>query len=182
MRPEQLEKIREHVTAICASEGCRLYDVEFVSGSRGKGRLLRVYIDRAEGGVSIDDCANVSRALSLILDVEELVDGDEYSLEVSSPGLDRVLRAFWHFESAIGSRIELKTRSSMEVFNPEIGIARNRHRATGQLIRIDGEDLILGVDGFEFRIPFQDVEKAKRIFVPEPRDTKGRAEKSSHRG
>ncbi|MBX9765776.1 MAG: ribosome maturation factor RimP [Bdellovibrionales bacterium] len=178
MRPDQLEKIKEHVTTICASEGCRLYDVEFVSGSRGQGRVLRVYIDRPDNGVSIDDCANVSRALSLILDVEDLIEGDEYALEVSSPGLDRTLKQLWHFEAAVGSRIELKTRSSMEVFNPTIAIAKNRHRATGQLVRIDGGDIFLNVDGFEFRIPFQDIEKAKRIFVPEKGDMKGRAEKS----
>jgi ribosome maturation factor RimP len=79
---------------VVEKEGFILYDVEYVE----KQRKLIVTIDKT-GGVSIDDCANVSRALNLLLDVENIVPGeDPYDLEVSSPGLERALKKLWHFE------------------------------------------------------------------------------------
>ncbi|MGD0304611.1 MAG: ribosome maturation factor RimP [Candidatus Acidiferrales bacterium] len=90
-----LEKIREAAERVAHSLGLEVFDVEF---KIGKDRLLRVFIDRLPGpenpqdlGVSHKDCENVSVQLSDILDVEELVPGPHYVLEVSSPGLDRKL-------------------------------------------------------------------------------------------
>lgn len=90
-----LEKIREAAERVARSEGLEIFDVEW---KIGKQRLLRVYIDRlpdpanpAAPGVSHNDCQRVSEQLSVILDVEDLVPGPSYVLEVSSPGLDRKL-------------------------------------------------------------------------------------------
>lgn len=92
---------------VAATHGVELVDVELKGG--GKARTLRVTIDKPEG-VTHEDCASVSRELSTILDVEEAVPGGSYTLEVSSPGLDRKLLKPEDFQRFIGSRIKLMTR------------------------------------------------------------------------
>jgi ribosome maturation factor RimP len=91
----ELEKIREAAERVAGSLGLEIFDVEW---KIGKQRLLRVYIDRLPGpqnpeglGVTHKDCERVSEQLSVILDVEDLVPGPAYVLEISSPGLDRKL-------------------------------------------------------------------------------------------
>lgn len=104
---EQLRQIAERVTA---SQGLELVDVEFRGG--GKARLLRLFIDKP-GGVTHEDCAFVSRELGTILDVEDAILGS-YTLEVSSPGLDRKLRKPSDFERFAGSRVRLMTREPVD--------------------------------------------------------------------
>ncbi|MDE6891966.1 MAG: ribosome maturation factor RimP [Lachnospiraceae bacterium] len=82
-----------------------IYDIEYVR--EGSEQYLRCYIDK-EGGVAIDDCELVSRALSDALDKEDFID-DAYILEVSSPGLGRQLKKDKHLEKSIGEEVELKT-------------------------------------------------------------------------
>lgn len=82
-----------------------IYDIEYVR--EGSERYLRCYIDK-EGGVAIDDCENVSRALSDALDREDFID-DAYILEVSSPGLGRQLKKDKHLAKSIGEEVEIKT-------------------------------------------------------------------------
>jgi len=106
----QLESLAQEVSA---RENCYLYDIELVG--QGRQRVLRVFVDCKDNEVSIDQCANISRALSLLLDVEDLVSGDAYDLEVSSPGLDRPLRLDWHFEKAVGNTVKLKTHQAIDV-------------------------------------------------------------------
>ena len=101
----QLEQIRQYAQEVAEREGCLLYDLEFLDGP---ARSLRVYIDKAPGGVVLEDCANVSRGLNLRLDVEDVIPGGRYDLEVSSPGLDRKLTQLWHFERAVGQTVRLK--------------------------------------------------------------------------
>jgi len=128
-----LEGIRGIAARVAASYGLEIWDVE-LRGTGGKSRMLRVYIDRprrvgaeptgamassgpeqapgspAVGGVTHEDCANVSRELGTILDVEDAVPGGTYLLEVSSPGLDRKLARAADFERFVGSRVKLMTR------------------------------------------------------------------------
>ena len=87
-----LEKIEKIAQEIAEREGCVLYDLENIGS--GKGRILRVYIDK-DTGVGIEDCSNVSKGLNLRLDVEDIVPGEMYNLEVSTPGLDRHLKKAW---------------------------------------------------------------------------------------
>ena len=82
------DKIREIAERVAQSSGLELVDVELLGG--GKARMLRIYIDKP-GGVTHDDCSNFSREAGTIFDVEEAVPGGSYTLEVSSPGLDRKL-------------------------------------------------------------------------------------------
>jgi len=102
-----LEKIREIAERVAQSSGLELVDVELHGG--GKARMLRIYIDKP-GGVTHDDCANFSREAGTIFDVEEAVPGGSYTLEVSSPGLDRKLSTADDFERFVGSLLKVMTR------------------------------------------------------------------------
>jgi len=107
-----LEHVREVAQRVTASSGLELVDVEF-RGAGGKARMLRLYIDKP-GGVTHADCEAVSREVGTILDVEDAVPGGSYTLEVSSPGLDRKLSNPEHFERFVGSRVKLMTREPIE--------------------------------------------------------------------
>jgi len=103
-----IERVREIAAQVGASGGVEVVEVD-MRGSGG-ARMLRVFIDKP-GGVTHEDCANVSRELSTVLDVEDAVPGGPYVLEVSSPGLDRKLSRPADFERFTGSRIKLTTRT-----------------------------------------------------------------------
>lgn len=101
------EKIREIADRVSVRHGVELVEAELRGG--GKSRTLKVVIDKPDG-VTHDDCANVSRELSVILDVEDAVGGGSYTLEVSSPGLDRKLLKPEDYARFAGSRVKLMTR------------------------------------------------------------------------
>ncbi len=107
-----LEHVRAITDRVAASHGVEVVDVEF-RGSGGKARMLRIFIDKP-GGVTHQDCEAVSREVGTILDVEDAVPGGSYTLEVSSPGLDRKLRGAADFERFTGSRVKLQTREPVE--------------------------------------------------------------------
>lgn len=98
-------RIRELLDPILESRGLFLWEMDF--GKVGPKWLLRIYIDR-EAGVTLEDCETVSRDLSAVLDVEDFIP-HEYTLEVSSPGLDRTLHTPEHFKRFTGSRVRVKT-------------------------------------------------------------------------
>src|SRR5690242_16987825 len=114
-----LDKIREAAERVARSEGLEVVDVEW---KVGKQRFLRVYIDRLDpaalnGGfanISHADCEKVSQQLSVILDVEELVPGPDYVLEVSSPGMDRAIRKPSEFERFAGRLAKIWTEEPVE--------------------------------------------------------------------
>lgn len=103
----QLDKIRQIVERVTQSHGVQLWDLEFRGG--GKARLLRIFIDKPEG-VTHQDCEHVSREVSTILDIEDAVPGGTYTLEVSSPGLDRKLIRPADYERFAGNLVKLTTR------------------------------------------------------------------------
>ncbi|MGA7659502.1 MAG: ribosome maturation factor RimP [Candidatus Sulfotelmatobacter sp.] len=114
----ELDRVREIAERVAASSGLEVVEVEF-RGS-GKARMLRVFLDRpgAAGGdplagVTHGDCANFSREFGTILDVEDAMPGS-YTLEVSSPGLDRRLTKVSDFERFVGSRMKLTTRQPLD--------------------------------------------------------------------
>ncbi len=102
-----LEKVQAVAERVAASLGLELVEVEMRGG--GKARMLRIFIDKPSG-VTHEDCANLSREVSTILDVEDAVGSGPYVLEVSSPGLDRKLFRPADFERFQGSRVKLTTR------------------------------------------------------------------------
>src|SRR5256885_3282168 len=107
------DRVREVAERVAASSGLEVVEVEFRGG--GKSRMLRIVIDKpgtpGQVGVTHEDCANMSREVGTILDVEDAVPGGSYLLEVSSPGLDRKLVRPADYERFTGSRVKLTTRN-----------------------------------------------------------------------
>jgi ribosome maturation factor RimP len=132
--------------------GYELVELEFAGA--GSSAVLRIYIDRpagAEGGgITVDDCARVSHAVSEILDGDDPIKG-HYSLEVSSPGLDRVLRKRAHFDRFVGERV------FVELKLPQDG----RRRFAGSLRAVTADDIAVEVDGREYRLPLERIQKAR---------------------
>ncbi len=160
-------RLRELTAQVATREGCRLYDLEFVGGSKGRGRVLRVYIDKPDAsGVSVDDCANVSRGLNLILDVEDAMPGGAYTLEVSSPGLERPLREPWHFQEALGKKIVVKLTEPVESFAPDAPQALKPAKALKGILKevVNGESAILIQDGNEVKFPMRAVHRGHVVY------------------
>lgn len=149
----EMERIQQIASRVAATHGVELVEAELHGG--GKARVLRVVIDKPEG-VTHEDCANVSRELSTVLDVEDAVPGGPYTLEVSSPGLDRRLLKPEDYQRFIGSLVKLMTREPvngnrhfegrLESFMNgrivlETGIGRKKpkpgHAQPGQKVEID---------------------------------------------
>jgi len=106
-----LERIREIVERVAGSSGLEVVEVELRGG--GKARMLRIFIDKP-GGVTHEDCANLSREVGTIFDVEDVVPGAAYTLEVSSPGLDRKLMRPADYDRFVGSKVKITTRQPVE--------------------------------------------------------------------
>lgn len=109
-REEYEEKTERLLGPVTEANGVSIYDVEYVK--EGGEYYLRAYIDKP-GGVNIQDCENVSRALSEILDREDFIP-DAYNLEVSSPGLGRTLKKDRHLQASIGQEVEIKLFKPMD--------------------------------------------------------------------
>ncbi|WP_373046046.1 ribosome maturation factor RimP [Vulgatibacter sp.] len=143
------DKVRELAEPLASHGGMELVDVEFL---REGGRwVLRLYLDRP-GGVSLDDCQEISRQVEKLLDVEDFIE-PAYALEVSSPGLERPLKTRAHFEQFAGRDIELKT------FGPIGDPPRKNYK--GRLLGISSDDVVrIEIDGTEYAVPLDKVAKA----------------------
>lgn len=142
--------ITELIDTTIQALGLDLWGVELLQ--QGKYSLLRIYIEREEG-VTIEDCEKVSRQVSALLDVEDPIAG-EYTLEVSSPGMDRPLFLIEQYSQYVGSEVDLKLRRSLD----------GRRKFKGQIIKVSGDIVGLLVDGSEFDLEFSDIEKASIVF------------------
>jgi ribosome maturation factor RimP len=127
--------------------GYELVELEYAPGHRGAS--LRIFIDRAEG-IGISDCERVSREVSALMDVEDPIPS-AYSLEVSSPGDDRVLRTHAHYERFKGSRV------LVELIAPRAG----RRRYTGMLQEVSATGVALEVDRQRVEVPFGEIAKTR---------------------
>ena len=143
---QNLENLRALLEPSVEALGYELLHLEF-SGSGGS--ILRLYID-APGGIEVDDCATVSRQVSLVLDVEDPVK-NAYTLEVSSPGLDRPLVKPEHFQRFEGelARIVMHTH------------VLGRRRFTGTLIEAGEDQVVLEADGESYELPYEMMESAR---------------------
>jgi ribosome maturation factor RimP len=160
-----IDKIREIAERVAQSGGLELVDVELLGG--GKARVLRVYIDKP-GGVTHDDCSNFSREAGTIFDVEDAVPGASYTLEVSSPGLDRKLTKAAEFERFVGSLVKLTTRDPVNGSRHFEGRLKSfdEGRLNLELTPRKKSKKHLEVEpGTEIEIAFSNVEKAN--LVPE---------------
>jgi ribosome maturation factor RimP len=156
MRPVDLQKVQEVVTPVVEGQGYELVDIEW-KHEHGQW-ILRVFIDRREGAtdpnISVDDCANVSHELSAVLDVSDAI-APAYSLEVSSPGLDRPLKKEADFRRFVGRRARIRTRHP---------VGENRRNFSGQLLSVDAGRVRIDVGDQVCEVPVDDVEKANLIF------------------
>lgn len=158
-----MSKLEEIARDVAAQESCLLYDIEFVG--IGKGRTLRLFIDKEDGSVGLDECTQVSRRLNEILDAQEdLVPGDAYSLEVSTPGLERSLRQPWHFEKAVGKKVYIKTSKSLE----SAGVEDKKWKAAKTVEEVlesaDANGIRFVIKDVEIKIPYSMIDKAKVVF------------------
>lgn len=129
-------------------------DYEFVGSElsrQGRGSVLRIYIDKEEG-ITLTDCTKVSRQVSAMLDVEDPIQG-EYSLEISSPGLNRPLFDAAQYQRFIGSTLKVR------VHNPVNG----QRNFVGVLLRADDRDVCILVGEEEVVLPFSGIEKGNII-------------------
>lgn len=162
--PSWMVKLEEVAQKIVSEQGCLLYDIEFMGA--GKGRVLRLFIDKEqEGAISIEDCSNVSRALNDILDADEtLVPGEAYTLEVSTPGLDRSLTKPWHFAKAVGKKIYVKTTKSLET----LGVQDKKWKAAKTVEEVlesaDDKGIRFVIKDVEILIPYESIDRAKIVF------------------
>jgi ribosome maturation factor RimP len=143
-------ELKQLLGPVVEALGCELWGLELQAG--GKTKLLRIYIDRAEDGIGVDDCERVSRQASAVLDVEEAING-EYILEVSSPGMDRPLYELNQYEQYIGEDISLRLRFPYE----------GRRNFKGRLTGIDNDEIVLVVTDHEFLFPVEGIEKANVV-------------------
>jgi ribosome maturation factor RimP len=183
-----LGQVKQFAEQVSASQGCRLYDIEFVGAHQG--RTLRVYIDKDEvGGASIEDCSKVSRGLNEILDAQDIIPGGEYLLEVSTPGLERTLREPWHFEKAIGKLISAKTFIALLDVNPAVPNLGKAKQITGHLLSLAEKGLTVlwkdpaakaTVEPFEVYVPFEHLTKAHVVFEYTPSEKPGSKSGNPH--
>ena len=143
------QQVASLIEPVVAGLGYELVGVEY--GNQGKGMLLRVYIDHADG-ITVDDCANVSRRVSALMDVEDLIAG-HYDLEVSSPGLDRPLFTAEQYERFVSHHIKVV----MAI--PQMG----RRRFSGELKGIADGIIEIEVDNEIYDLPLAEVASARLI-------------------
>ena len=159
-----LDRVKEIAERVASSSGYEVVEVE-LHGS-GKARRLRIFIDKPQG-VTHEDCANFSREIGTILDVEDVIPGGSYVLEVSSPGLDRRLLKLADFKRFEGSLVKFSTHQAID---------GNRH-FQGRLVQFDDGELTVDLDAGagkkkvpqqgsgKLKVAFSNVEKAQ--LVPE---------------
>ena len=143
------QNLQEMLQGAVEDLGCELWGIECQRA--GRFMTVRLFIDK-EGGVTVDDCADVSRQVSAILDVEDPI-ADKYNLEVSSPGLDRPLFTLLQFERYIGQDIIVHLRIPV----------MERRKWQGKLERIENDMVILIVDGQEQVLVFGNIQKANVV-------------------
>ena len=130
-----------------AGQGFELVDIEFAQS--GRAHVVRLFIDSA-AGVSVDDCARVSHAVSEALEVDDPIAG-QYTLEVSSPGFDRILRTRAHFERFVGERVFIELKLPLD----------GRRRFAGSLRKVLPAAVVIEVDGREYELPLERIQKAR---------------------
>lgn len=145
---EALDKITALARGISETQGLELVDVEFFRA--GRHPIVRIYIGKA-AGVNVEDCARMSRELSALLDADDVLSGDNYTLEVTSPGLDRPLKTFADWRRNLGREVRITCRESVE--------GKIQHQ--GLLKEVDEKSALIESNGKQISIPLNQVALAK---------------------
>ena len=143
------QKLTDLLKPAVEETGKTLLGVEYLSA--GNNSVLRLFIDH-ENGIDVDDCAEVSRQVGAILDVEDPI-SCEYSLEVSSPGVDRPLFELAHFQAVIGETVNVKLSMPLN----------GRRKFKGPLLAIENDSLIVEVDGIDYELAVNNIDKANLV-------------------
>ncbi|MDP2601969.1 MAG: ribosome maturation factor RimP [Deltaproteobacteria bacterium] len=143
-----LGRVWELAAPLAENEGMEIVDIELRNERSRGGRVLRVYLDKA-GGPTVDDLSRVSRQLSELLDGQDAVSG-AYTLEVSSPGINRPLKRPEHFARYIGKRVRIRTRD----------LIGGRRSFLGILQDVAGESITVAQEGTRYDIPFAAIERS----------------------
>ena len=152
------DRVLPLVTPLLEDAGLRLYDLELTDG------VLHVLVDR-DGGADIGTISQVARALTRALDEHSPIDGD-YGLEVSTPGLERPLRTPAHFQGAIGAEVKVKTLPQVD----------GERRVEGTVTAADDDGCtVTSADGSQRTLRFDEIERARTVFVWGPSDRKAKA-------
>jgi ribosome maturation factor RimP len=144
-------RMAEIITPVIEDLGFELVRVRLMSG---KTTILQIMADRPEGGIEVDDCAQISLAVGAILDVEDPII-DEYTLEVSSPGIDRPLTRLKDFEAFEGYEAKLETTDMID----------GRRRFKGELAGIDGDEVLINVTEGTIGLRFEWLSDAKLVLT-----------------
>lgn len=129
------------------------YELVAVELTGGDTSIVRVYID-TPNGVTVTDCSKASRQFSAILDVEDPI-SNRYTLEVSSPGMDRPLAKPEHFKKVVGDEVKIKMATLVD----------GRRRFTGQLVEATDEFAVVEVDGEQTELPYDEMDRARIVPV-----------------
>lgn len=131
------------------SLGCSVWGVEYLA--KGQYSKLRIYIEKADG-VTVDDCAAVSRHVGDLLDIEDLI-APKYELEVSSPGMDRILFKPEHYAEFVGEQLDVRLNFPFE----------GRRRFVGQLAGLEKDEVLLRLDDAEYVLPIENIRVARVV-------------------
>lgn len=145
----KLTELEQLLIPVVEALGYRCWGIEFLS--QGRHSLLRVYIDH-DDGVTVEACADVSRQASAVLDVEDPISGD-YTLEVSSPGMDRPLFTLEHYAAYIGEQVKIRLRVPYE----------GRRNIQGVIRGVEGDDVVVLVDEHEYLLPIDSIDKSQIV-------------------
>jgi ribosome maturation factor RimP len=157
----KVEVIQQLVEPVIVALGYQLWGIEYLG--QGRHTLLRIFIDKM-GGINVDDCAEVSRQVSSILDVEDPIK-DEYTLEVSSPGLDRILFRPEHYQQNIGATVKVRLQQNVNGRRNYVGLLQAIEQI-GQEVRqeqVQAWEIVVIVDNETFRLPVSMIEKAHLV-------------------
>jgi ribosome maturation factor RimP len=144
-------QVEELLAPTVEALGCWIWGVEHLA--QGKHSKLRIYIEK-EGGVDVDHCAEVSRHVSDLLDVEEF-SNSMYTLEVSSPGLDRILFKEEQYQASVGAQIDVRLNFPFE----------GKKKLTGILAGIEDRNVVVQVEEDEYLLPLENIQKARLVPV-----------------
>jgi ribosome maturation factor RimP len=146
------EKIEDAIAPSVTGLGFNLVQVKLMDG-RG-AQTLQIMAERADGSMTLDDCAAISRQVSAVLDVEDVIT-TAYRLEVSSPGIDRPLVKLADYTNYLGHQAKIETLMPVG----------GRKRFAGALKAVEGNNITITVDGKDYVLPFMDIQTAKLVLT-----------------
>jgi ribosome maturation factor RimP len=145
------ERLQKLIAPVVEALECELWGVEYLT--QGRQATLRIYIEKAtEEGVGLHDCEKVSRQVSSVMDVEDPI-ASHYTLEVSSPGMDRPLFTLEHFQRSVGEKVAIKLSRTFE----------DRKKFTGVIVSLENDEVVLRVDEEEYVLPIELIDKANIV-------------------